>query len=148
MPCAPGDSSRTRCSRARSATSRGMWSNCSTSVRLSERPTGPMVARRWRMADPVDPYTLAVAAAEALAGAVDVPQHDVALVLGSGWGPAADAIGTTVGSVTASDLPGFPPSTVAGHGGAIRSLDADGVRVLAYFGRVHGYEGNPVSAVV
>ena len=100
------------------------------------------------MADPVDPYTLAVAAAEALAGAVDVPQHDVALVLGSGWGPAADAIGITVGSVTASDLPGFPPSTVAGHGGAIRSLDADGVRVLAYFGRVHGYEGNPVSAVV
>ena len=77
-----------------------------------------------------------------------MPQHDVALVLGSGWGPAADAIGTTVGTVTASDLPGFPPSTVAGHGGAIRSLDADGVRVLAYFGRVHGYEGNPVSAVV
>ena len=100
------------------------------------------------MADPVDPYTLASAAAEALAAAVDVPQHDVALVLGSGWGPAADAIGTTDGTVTASDLPGFPPSTVAGHGGAIRSLDADGVRVLAYFGRVHGYEGNPVSAVV
>jgi purine-nucleoside phosphorylase len=37
---------------------------------------------------------------------------------------------------------------VAGHGGTIRSLDADGVAVLAFFGRVHGYEGNPVSAVV
>ena len=45
-------------------------------------------------------------------------------------------------------LPGFPRSTVAGHGGTIRSLDADGIPVLAYFGRVHGYEGNPVSAVV
>jgi purine-nucleoside phosphorylase len=93
------------------------------------------------MAD-LDPYTLAAAAAQELG------DHDVALVLGSGWGPAADQIGTTVSTVTASDLPGFPMSTVAGHGGAIRSLDADGVKVLAYFGRVHGYEGNPVSAVV
>jgi purine-nucleoside phosphorylase len=95
-----------------------------------------------------DPYALASSAAEALAGAVGVGGHDVALVLGSGWGPAADAIGTTVGEVVASELPGFPRSTVAGHGGTIRALDADGVRVLAYFGRVHGYEGNPVSAVV
>jgi purine-nucleoside phosphorylase len=95
-----------------------------------------------------DPYALATSAADALAGAVGVPGHDVAVVLGSGWGPAADAIGTTVGEVVASELPGFPASTVSGHGGTIRSLDADGVRVLVYFGRVHGYEGNPVSAVV
>jgi purine-nucleoside phosphorylase len=101
-----------------------------------------------RMADPADPYALAAEAADALATAVGVAEHAVALVLGSGWGPAADRIGTTVGEVTASDLPGFPRSTVAGHGGTIRSLDADGTPVLAYFGRVHGYEGNPVSAVV
>jgi len=101
-----------------------------------------------RMADPADPYALAVEAADALAAAVGVAEHSVAIVLGSGWGPAADRIGTTVGEVTASDVPGFPRSTVAGHGGTIRSLDADGIPVLAYFGRVHGYEGNPVSAVV
>jgi purine-nucleoside phosphorylase len=95
-----------------------------------------------------DPFALAASAAEALASSVGVAGHDVALVLGSGWGPAADAIGPTEGEVVASDLPGFPRSTVAGHGGTVRSLDADGVRVLAYFGRVHGYEGNPVSAVV
>ncbi|HEY8058559.1 MAG TPA: hypothetical protein VID94_07395, partial [Acidimicrobiales bacterium] len=100
------------------------------------------------MADPADPYALAVEAADALAAAVGVAEHSVAIVLGSGWGPAADRIGTTVGEVTASELPGFPLSTVAGHGGTIRSLDADGIPVLAYFGRVHGYEGNPVSAVV
>jgi purine-nucleoside phosphorylase len=100
------------------------------------------------MADADDPYALADEAATVLAAAVGVEQHDVALVLGSGWGPAADQIGATVGEVTASEVPGFPTSTVAGHGGTIRSLDADGVRVLAYFGRVHGYEGNPVSAVV
>ncbi|MET0149030.1 MAG: purine-nucleoside phosphorylase, partial [Acidimicrobiales bacterium] len=100
------------------------------------------------MADPADPYALAAEAATALASAVGVAEHDVAIVLGSGWGPAADRIGTTVGEVPASELPGFPRSTVAGHGGTIRSLDADGRPVLAYFGRVHGYEGNPVSAVV
>ena len=100
------------------------------------------------MADPADPFALAAAAADAFAAEVGVASHDVALVLGSGWGPAADRIGTTVGEVTASDLPGFPRSTVAGHGGTIRSLDADGTAVMAYFGRVHGYEGNPVSAVV
>jgi purine-nucleoside phosphorylase len=94
------------------------------------------------MADADDPYALAAAAA------AELGDHDVALVLGSGWGPAADQIGSTAEEVVASDLPGFPRSTVAGHGGTIRSLDADGVRVLAYFGRVHGYEGNPVSAVV
>jgi purine-nucleoside phosphorylase len=100
------------------------------------------------MADPDDPFALAAAAADAFAAEVRVTAHDVALVLGSGWGSAADRIGTTVGEVTASDLPGFPRSTVAGHGGTIRSLDADGTAVMAYFGRVHGYEGNPVSAVV
>ena len=100
------------------------------------------------MADPADPFALAAAAADAFAAEVGVAHHDVALVLGSGWGPAADRIGTTVGEVTASDLPGFPRSTVAGHGGTIRSLDADGTAVMAYFGRVPGYEGNPVSAVV
>ena len=100
------------------------------------------------MADPADPFALAAAAADAFAAEVGVVSHDVALVLGSGWGPAADRIGTTVGEVTASVLPGFPRSTVAGHGGTIRSLDADGTAVMAYFGRVHGYEGNPVPAVV
>ncbi len=100
------------------------------------------------MADPSDPYALAAAAATELASRVGVAAHDVAVVLGSGWGPAADQMGGQVGEVVAADLPGFPRSTVAGHGGTIRSIDADGTRVLAFFGRVHGYEGNPVSAVV
>lgn len=95
-----------------------------------------------------DPYALAARAAETLADRIGVGAHDVAVVLGSGWGPAADRMGTPAGEVTASDLPGFRRSTVAGHGGTIRSVDADGVAVLVFFGRVHGYEGNPVSAVV
>jgi purine-nucleoside phosphorylase len=98
--------------------------------------------------DDAEPFELAGRAAEALVDATGVEHHDVALVLGSGWGESVDVIGTTVAEISAQDLPGFPPSTVPGHGGTIRSLDADGVRVLVFLGRVHGYEGHPPAVVV
>jgi purine-nucleoside phosphorylase len=98
--------------------------------------------------DDTDPFDRASRAAAALADATGVDRHELALVLGSGWGEAVDLIGATVAEVAAPDLPGFPPSTVPGHGGTIRSLDADGVAVLAFLGRVHGYEGHPPSVVV
>jgi purine-nucleoside phosphorylase len=100
------------------------------------------------MVDADDPYALAGQAADALAEALGRTTHNVAVVLGSGWGPAADQMGELTGEVPTRELPGFPPSTVAGHGGTVRSVDADGRGVLVFFGRVHGYEGNPVSAVV
>jgi purine-nucleoside phosphorylase len=83
-----------------------------------------------------------------LAAATGVQGHDVAVVLGSGWKPAVDLMGDTVAEVASTDLPGFPPSTVPGHAGGIRSIAAPGGRrVLAYVGRVHGYEGHAPSAV-
>ena len=52
-------------------------------------------------------------------------------------------MGDVVAEVASTDLPGFPPSTVPGHAGGIRSIAAPGGRrVLAYVGRVHGYEGH------
>lgn len=95
-----------------------------------------------------DPYQLADRSAAALAERTGRPTHDVAVVLGSGWGPAADRIGPVATEVASTDLPGFPVPTVAGHGGALRSVDADGVAVLVFVGRVHRYEGNPIEAVV
>jgi purine-nucleoside phosphorylase len=100
------------------------------------------------MSDRDEPFSLADRAARALSDALGVPDHDVALVLGSGWGTSVDVIGATVAEVRADDILGFPPSTVPGHGGSIRSLDADGVRVLAFLGRVHGYEGHEPDVVV
>jgi purine-nucleoside phosphorylase len=100
------------------------------------------------MSDPDEPFSLADRAARALGEAVGVEGHDIALVLGSGWGAAIDVIGATVAEVDAPEIPGFPPSTVPGHGGTIRSLDADGVRVLVFLGRVHGYEGHAPEVVV
>jgi purine-nucleoside phosphorylase len=97
---------------------------------------------------PPDPFALAADAARALAAATGVQGHDVAVVLGSGWKPAVDLMGDTVAEVASTDLPGFPPSTVPGHAGGIRSIAAPGGRrVLAYVGRVHGYEGHAPSAV-
>jgi purine-nucleoside phosphorylase len=90
------------------------------------------------------------AAATALAEVTSVARHDVAIVLGSGWVPAVDALG---GSPSAShelavtELPGFLPPAVEGHAGRVRSIDVSGKRVLAFLGRTHLYEGRGVDAV-
>ena len=95
-----------------------------------------------------DPTALARDAADALAAATGVPRHAVAVVLGSGWGPAAEALGTTLAEIDADTLPGFHPPAADGHHGRIRSVDADGTPVLVFLGRTHLYEGHGVDAVV
>ncbi len=95
-----------------------------------------------------DPVALAREAAAALSDATGVPRHEVAIVLGSGWGPAADALGTTIAEIDADTLPGFRPPVADGHHGRIRSIDADGTPVLVFLGRTHLYEGHGVDAVV
>ena len=95
-----------------------------------------------------DPYGAAAEAAVALAARTGVDRHDVAVVLGSGWKPAADQLGEASVTFPAADLPGFPEPTVEGHGGELRSIDVDGRRVLVSLGRVHAYEGHDLDAVV
>jgi purine-nucleoside phosphorylase len=94
-----------------------------------------------------DPYALADDAAAALATATGVTQHDVAVVLGSGWRPAADRLGDVTAEVPLADLPGFPSSTVAGHGSSVRSVRAGERNLLLFLGRVHAYEGHDPSVV-
>ena len=59
-----------------------------------------------------------------LAEKTGVERHDVALVMGSGWLPAADALGEATAELSTTDLPGFAPPAVAGHAGKIRSVRA------------------------
>jgi purine-nucleoside phosphorylase len=87
-------------------------------------------------------------AAAALAKLTGVDTHDVAVVLGSGWRPAADVLGTPDAEVPIGDLPGFAAPTVAGHGGTLRSLRVGDKRVLILLGRTHLYEGRGVGPVV
>jgi purine-nucleoside phosphorylase len=89
----------------------------------------------------------AAAAAAAITAATGVDAHDVAVVLGSGWRPAADLIGEPAHEIAMADLPGFVPPVVAGHGGTIRSVRVGERRALVLLGRTHLYEGHGVEAV-
>jgi len=97
-----------------------------------------------------DPFEVAAAAAERLAELTGTASHDVALVLGSGWGPAGDLLGETLAEVRTTDLPGFHPAAVAGHSGTIRSVRIGDTsrRALVFGTRTHFYEGRGVRAVV
>lgn len=78
-----------------------------------------------------------------------MPSHDIALVLGSGWGAAADLIGEVVATLPAGDVPGFSAPAVVGHVGTVRSIRTpDGKHALVLGARTHYYEGKGVRAVV
>jgi purine-nucleoside phosphorylase len=112
---------------------------------LTTTPDSP--AHPTHPGNTVDPESLAADAAAGLAARTGVDRHDVAVVLGSGWRPAADALGTPIAEVAMSELPGFVPPTAVGHGGTIRSLLVGSHRVLVLLGRTHHYEGHGVAAV-
>lgn len=96
-----------------------------------------------------NPYNLAQDAAAALKSASGLDTFDAALVMGSGWVPAADVIGQTVAEVPVTDLPGFAPPAVAGHGGKVRVVRTEsGKHALIFLGRTHLYEGRGPEVVV
>jgi purine-nucleoside phosphorylase len=97
---------------------------------------------------PAHPYAAAATSAARLARLTGCAAHDVAVVLGSGWLPAADALGQADTEVTLAELGGFAEPTVPGHVPVARSLSAGPLRVLVFLGRTHLYEGYPVAAVV
>jgi purine-nucleoside phosphorylase len=87
-------------------------------------------------------------AADRLRELTGVETHDIALVMGSGWLPAVDALGEATAEVSTTDLPGFAPPAVAGHAGRIRSVRAGDKNLLVFLGRTHFYEGLGVRSVV
>jgi purine-nucleoside phosphorylase len=87
-------------------------------------------------------------AADVLAKLTGVERHDVALVMGSGWLPAVDALGEVTAEISSTDLPGFAAPAVEGHAGKIRSVRAGDRQLLVFLGRTHFYEGRGVRAVV
>ncbi|MEO6142940.1 MAG: purine-nucleoside phosphorylase, partial [Dermatophilaceae bacterium] len=74
----------------------------------------------------VDPFEVARSAAEVIADRSGSTHHDVALVLGSGWGQTGDLIGKTLATIDNADVPGFAKATVAGHSGVMRSVAIGG----------------------
>ncbi|GAB18634.1 purine nucleoside phosphorylase [Gordonia effusa NBRC 100432] len=96
----------------------------------------------------VDADAAARAAATAISTATDSPTHDVAVVLGSGWGEAVASFGDPVVSVPMAQLPGFTPPKAAGHSGTAVSVRVGDHRVLLLVGRTHAYEGHHLARVV
>lgn len=100
----------------------------------------------------------AVAAAQASAADIaritEVPSHEVAVILGSGWAHAADLIGAAGAAgdgrieMAVTDIAGFEAPTVPGHAGRVLSVDAGGRPALVFVGRTHLYEGRGTDAVV
>ncbi|MGW4828624.1 purine-nucleoside phosphorylase [Amycolatopsis japonica] len=89
-----------------------------------------------------------VAAAAAIAERTGVEKHDIAVVLGSGWRPAADVIGEPEAEIPLGELPGFAAPGAVGHGGTVRSVRVGEKRALILLGRTHFYEGKGIDRVV
>ncbi len=95
------------------------------------------------------PTEVAASAAARIAELTGVERHDIALTLGSGWGKAAELIGTTVAEFAATEVPGFSAPVVPGHPGSIRSVVLEsGTHVLVIGARTHFYEDHGVRRVV
>jgi purine-nucleoside phosphorylase len=100
------------------------------------------------MTPSTNPYDAARSAAEVIRARTNVDAHDVVVVLGSGWAPAAERLGDPDVEIPMTDLPGFRTPSVAGHAGVVRSVAVGGARVLVLVGRSHLYEGHGVATVV
>jgi purine-nucleoside phosphorylase len=88
------------------------------------------------------------AAAAAIAEHTGVPRHDVAVVLGSGWAPAVEALGAPTAVVGMCDIAGFTAPTAQGHRGRVLSIPVGSTQVLVLLGRLHAYEGHDLADVV
>jgi purine-nucleoside phosphorylase len=99
-----------------------------------------------------DPLQAAAIAASEIADRTGIASHDVALVMGSGWVGAVDALGEPVFECNAEELTGFFAPAVEGHSGKVRSYEIkDGnrsIRALVFLGRTHLYEGKGMEPVV
>ncbi|MCX6149867.1 MAG: purine-nucleoside phosphorylase [Ignavibacteriales bacterium] len=65
---------------------------------------------------------------------------DISIVLGSGLGDFAESV-DTIKTISTSDLPNYPKSTIPGHQGKIHFAKYSGKNILLFQGRIHFYEG-------
>lgn len=89
-----------------------------------------------------------IQAAASIAERTGLRSHDIAVVLGSGWRPAADILGQPDTEIGLGELPGFQAPSAVGHGGTIRSVRLGDKRALVLLGRTHLYEGKGIDPVV
>lgn len=72
---------------------------------------------------------------------------DFAIVLGSGLGALKNEV-QAIHTLDYHEIPNFPQTTVAGHGGKLIFGTLEGKKVLMMSGRFHYYEGHDIQTVV
>jgi purine-nucleoside phosphorylase len=87
------------------------------------------------------------AAAAAIRGMIGSRRPSVAVVLGSGLGRLAERLTDAV-RIPYREIPGFPATTVIGHGGELVVGRFGGKEILAQSGRFHLYEGHGAARTV
>lgn len=91
------------------------------------------------------PYDVLAKAADAVAARLG--RAPIGVVLGSGLSEALDGLDRTQ-FMEYAEVPGLPVTSTAGHRGALLSGRCGDTPVLALCGRVHVYEGRPVSEII
>ncbi|MDT3696280.1 MAG: purine-nucleoside phosphorylase [Ignavibacterium sp.] len=74
-------------------------------------------------------------------------EPEIAIILGSGLGDFAEQVNINK-SISTSDIPGYPVSTVVGHKGKIHFAEYEGKKLILFQGRVHFYEGYDIDECV
>jgi purine-nucleoside phosphorylase len=90
---------------------------------------------------PLPPSPKLDEALRAVSARLDGRRPELAVVLGSGAGDLATRLADPV-RIPYADVPGFPTTAVAGHGGELVAGTIGGRQVLAQSGRFHLYEGH------
>lgn len=72
---------------------------------------------------------------------------DVAIILGSGLGDFAEQL-KIIKSLSTSDIPGYPASTVVGHKGKLHFAEYESKKLILFQGRVHFYEGYNINECI
>src|ERR1700722_13621591 len=94
----------------------------------------------------VDQYLRATAAVAFIRSKTGVVSA-LGIILGSGLGEFAAQVENAV-AIPYAEIPYFPQSTVVGHSGMLVVGHIGGVAVAVMQGRVHAYEGYPITDVV
>lgn len=111
-----------------------------TACRQSPQLPVCRIVTERRLSDLMSYFDQVAEAAAFLRAELGALRPRIGIVLGSGLGAVADAIAEPV-TVSYSEIPNFPQSTVEGHSGRIVAGLFGGVPVVVMQGRVHFYEG-------
>lgn len=72
---------------------------------------------------------------------------DISVILGSGLGDFAEQLKINK-TISTSEIPNYPESTVAGHKGKIHFAEYENKKIILFQGRIHFYEGYNINECI